>query len=164
MKAAVNNDRTHNPFDEACWASRLRENLTSGSYGEGLETGRGLMAVPRQPFTRQASFRDTKDLRFGMGMTSVRVKDPERRDRLLLLNAFAVVLLSLLGAAGERLGYDRHLKANTVKKRTHSLLRQGCMLYELMPNMPEPRLKPLVEAFVRMMKEQPTFSSVLCVV
>jgi hypothetical protein len=30
--------------------------------------------------------------------------DPQRRDRLLLLNAFAVVLLTLLGAAGESLG------------------------------------------------------------
>jgi len=112
----------------------------------------------------ESSFRDTKDLRFGMGLAAVRTKDPERRDRLLLLNAFAVVLLSLLGAAGERLGYDRHLKANTVKTRTHSLFRQGCMLYELMPNMPEPKLRPLVEEFVRMMKEQPTFSAVLCVV
>ena len=34
-------------------------------------------------------------------------------------------LLSLLGAAGESLGYDRWLKANTVKYRTHSLFRQG---------------------------------------
>jgi hypothetical protein len=31
----------------------------------------------------------------------------------------------LLGAAGEALGYDRHLKSNTSKKRTHSLFRQG---------------------------------------
>ena len=36
--------------------------------------------------------------------------------------------LSLLGAAGERIGYDRWLKANTVKRRTHSLFRQGLML------------------------------------
>ena len=30
----------------------------------------------------------------------------------------------------ESLGYDRWLKANTVKRRTHSLFRQGLMLYE----------------------------------
>ena len=52
----------------------------------------------------EPSFRDTKDLRFGMGLASVRISDPQRRDRLLLLNAFAVVLLTLLGAAGESLG------------------------------------------------------------
>jgi hypothetical protein len=33
----------------------------------------------------------------------------------------------LLGAAGEALGYDRHLKSNTTKRRTHSLFRQGGM-------------------------------------
>ena len=64
-------------------------------------------------------------------MASIRVSTPERRDRLWLLNAFAVVLLTLLGAAGEALGYDRHLKSNTSKQRTHSLFRQGAMLYEL---------------------------------
>ena len=32
-------DRNHNPFDETYWVSCLRENFTSSSYGEGLETG-----------------------------------------------------------------------------------------------------------------------------
>jgi hypothetical protein len=50
----------------------------------------------------EPSFRDTKDLRFGI--SAARISDPQRRDRLLLLNAFAVVLLTLLGAAGESLG------------------------------------------------------------
>jgi len=53
---------------------------------------------------------------------------PARRDRLWLIAAFAVMLLTLLGAAGEVLGYDRFLKSNTAKRRTHSLFRQGCML------------------------------------
>jgi len=34
----------------------LRENLTSRSYGEGLETDRIVIQVPRQSFTRQRSF------------------------------------------------------------------------------------------------------------
>jgi len=53
------------------------------------------------------------------------VSAPDRRDRLWLVNAFAVVLLTLLGAAGEALGYDRHLKSNTTKRRTHSLFRSA---------------------------------------
>src|SRR5271154_6019509 len=97
--------------------------------------------------TIEPGFRDTKDLRFGMGMGVLRISDPQRRDRLFLLNAFAIVLLTLLGAAGESLGMDRHLKSNTAKHRTHSLFRQGCMLYELIPTMPEPRLRPLMERF-----------------
>jgi hypothetical protein len=48
----------------------------------------------------------------------------------------------MLGAAGESLGMDRLLKSNTAKTRTHSLFRQGCMLYELIPTMPEHRLSP----------------------
>jgi hypothetical protein len=101
----------------------------------------------------EPSFRDTKDLRFGMGLSSVHISDPQRRDRLLLLNAFAVVLLTRLGAAGESLGMDRHLKSNTVKTRTHSLFRQGCMLYDLIPNMPEHRLRPLVERYAEILQQ-----------
>jgi len=101
----------------------------------------------------EPSFRDTKDLRFGMGLSSVRISDPQRRDRLLLLNAFAVVLLTLLGAAGESLGMDRHLKSNTVRTRSHSLFRQGCMLYDLIPNMPEHRLRPLVEQYAEILQQ-----------
>jgi len=46
--------RTHNPYEESHGVSRLRENLTSGSNGEGLETGQ---VVPRQSFTRQLFFK-----------------------------------------------------------------------------------------------------------
>jgi hypothetical protein len=84
-------------------------------------------------WTMESNFRDTKDLRFGMGLSATRIAEPTRRDRLLLINAFAVVLLTMLGAAGESLGMDRLLKSNTSKIRTHSLFRQGCMLYELIP-------------------------------
>ncbi len=112
----------------------------------------------------EPSFRDTKDLRFGMGMRSTRISNPERRDRLFLLNAFAIVLLTLLGAAGESLGYDKHLRANTVKRRTHSLFRQGCMLYDLIPNMRKERLRPLMERFSQMLLEHRSFKNVLCVI
>lgn len=105
----------------------------------------------------ECGFRDSKDIRFGMGMGEVHVSTPGRRDRLWLINAFAVALLTLLGAAGEALGYDRHLKSNTTKRRTHSLLRQGVMLYQLIPNMPEHRLQPLIERFTEMLAEQPVF-------
>ena len=76
----------------------------------------------------ETSFRDLKDPRYGLGLSSMRVSRPDRRDRLLLLSVLAIALLSLLGAAGERIGYDRWLKVNTVKHRTHSLFRQGHLL------------------------------------
>jgi hypothetical protein len=120
------------------------------------QTARTLTTLYGKRWTIECSLRDTKDLRFGMGMGSIHVSTPDRRDRLWLLNALAIVLLTLLGAAGEALGYDRYLKSNTSKRRTHSLFRQGCMLYELIPTMPQTRLLPLIERFAAMLAELPT--------
>lgn len=54
MKVDAGTYRSHNPYNEDHRVSRLRENLTSGSEGEGLETG---LLVPRQSFTRQIFFK-----------------------------------------------------------------------------------------------------------
>jgi hypothetical protein len=128
------------------------------------KSSREIIDLYSKRWTIEPGFRDTKDLRFGMGLSTVRIENPERRDRLLLINAFAIVLLTLLGAAGEALGYDRHLKANTVKTRTHSLFRQGCMLYELIPTMPALRLRPLMKKFAELMLEHKAFSETFAVV
>ncbi len=106
----------------------------------------------------EPGFRDTKDLRFGMGMSVLRIGDPQRRDRLLLLNALAILLLTLLGAAGESLGMDRSLRTSTVKRRVHSLFRQGSLLYDLIPNMPEQRLTPLVEKYEEFLNQNNVFT------
>ena len=55
MKVALMTETTHNPFNETHRVSCLRENLTSSSDGEGLETGCALSSVPRQSFTRPVS-------------------------------------------------------------------------------------------------------------
>jgi hypothetical protein len=123
-------------------------------------TARQLIGYYGRRWGIECGLRDTKDLRFGMGMGEMHVKSPERRDRLWLINAFAVVLLTLLGAAGEALGYDRMLKTNTAKRRVHSLFRQGCMLYDLIPTMPETRLRPLIQRFTQMLQQQPLFADV----
>jgi hypothetical protein len=39
-------------------------------------------------------------------------------------------------------------KSNRTKRRIHSLLRRGSMLYQLIPNTPTPR--PLIERFAEM--------------
>jgi hypothetical protein len=111
-------------------------------------------------WTIEPGFRDTKDLRFGMGLSATRIGEPSRRDRLLLVSAFATALLTLLGTVGESLGMDRLLKSNTSKTRSHSLFRQGCMLYELIPNMPVHRLEHLINAFNKAIKQHPSFSNI----
>jgi hypothetical protein len=123
------------------------------------EPARVLINLYARRWGIECSFRDTKDLRFGMGLGAMHVSTPDRRDCLWLISALAVVLLTLLGAAGEALGYDRYLKSNTTKRRTHSLFRQGSMLYELMPNMPEHQLLPLIKKFAEMLSAQPIFEN-----
>jgi hypothetical protein len=105
-------------------------------------------------FTTEENFRDTKDPHFGMGLSETHIGAPARRDRLLLVAALAQALLTLLGAAGESLGMDRMLKANTVKKRTHSLFRQGLHYYRATPMMPDVRLRPLMQRFGEMVRGQ----------
>ena len=70
-------------------------------------------------------FRDLKDQRYGWGFQETHISTPERRDRLLFISSICTILLTLLGAAGENIGFDKKLNVNTVKTRTHSLLTQG---------------------------------------
>jgi len=125
---------------------------------DGALSAPAIVKLYSRRWTIEPSFRDSKDLRFGMGMSVLRIADPRRRDRLLLLNAFAILFLTILGAAGESLGMDRQLRTSTVKRRVHSLFRQGCLLYELIPNMPEQRLRPLIEKFQELLRQNATFS------
>ena len=53
---------------------------------------------------------------------------------------------------------DRQLRTSTAKRRVHSLFRQGCLLYELIPNTPEARLRPLVERYEDILRQNVTFA------
>jgi hypothetical protein len=125
-----------------------------------LATSRGDLSASQittlysRRFTIEESFRDTKDPRFGMGLSATHVVRTDRRDRLMLIGALAQALLTLLGAASEEVGLDRKLKANTVKHRTVSLFNQGWYWYQAIPNMREEWLRPLMEAFGRIVREQ----------
>ncbi len=77
-----------------------------------------IIALYGRRFTCEENFRDEKDPRFGLGSRLARVRDAARRDRLCFILAAAIAILTLLGAAGEKLGLDRLLRANTVKRRT----------------------------------------------
>ncbi|MBP9722908.1 MAG: transposase [Gammaproteobacteria bacterium] len=86
-------------------------------------------------WTTECSYRDEKDLYFGMGLKKVRVKKTARRQRLLLISAIVIILLTVLGAASEAAEFDKYFKANTVKQRTHSLFAQGRLIVKLLPTM-----------------------------
>jgi len=112
-------------------------------------------------FTIEETFRDQKDPRFGLGMNHVRVKSPQRRDRLFFLATIAQALLTLLGAAGEKAGLDRELKANTAKTRTLSLFRQGTFWFQALPNMKPAKSTLLLKAFGQLILEHFAFKYAL---
>lgn len=123
----------------------------------GQAKSREIINLYAKRFKIEETFRDQKDPRFGLGLSQVRIGSPFRRDRLLLLCALAHALLTLLGAAGERVGLDRTLKANTVKRRVHSLFKQGLFWYNALPNMPNMRRKKLLHSFNQIVKQQKVF-------
>lgn len=120
-------------------------------------TAREVVALYGKRFTIEESFRDAKDLHFGLGLSATHIRDATRRDRFLLLLAMAIALMTLLGAAAERCGLDAMLKANTVKTRTISLFRQGLMLWNRIPNENEERLVLLMRTFDDVVREHAFF-------
>jgi hypothetical protein len=108
-------------------------------------------------FTIEETFRDQKNLRFGLGLSATHIGRADRRDRLLFLAAIAQALLTLLGAAGEACGLDRLMKTNTSKKRTMSLFNQGLNLYAAIPMMREDRLRLLAPAYDAQVRRHEVF-------
>lgn len=51
-----------------------------------------------------------------------------------------------------------------VKRRTHSLFRQGLMLYHHLPNWPDDRIRPLMKTFGNMLLEQRVYREVFGVI
>jgi hypothetical protein len=112
-------------------------------------------------FTIEETFRDTKDLTFGLGLRATHIRGAQRRDRMLFLVAVAHTLLTLLGVAGEACGLDRTLKTNTSAKRTLSLFNQGARWYELLPNMKEERLLILMDAYETVLRQHAHLAEIL---
>jgi hypothetical protein len=150
---AVTNDFYIVPAVVLVWDKRMKEPWCIATDRAELTAAEVTKLYGRR-FTIEETFRDAKDIHFGLGLSATHIGDAGRRDRLLLLAAFAHVLLTLLGAAGERAGLDRTLKANTTKKRTLSLYNQGFYWYMAIPNMREERLRVLMQAFAEVIHEQ----------
>lgn len=109
-------------------------------------------------------FRDIKDERFGFGLSAVHISSAERRDRLLFIVAITYVLMTILGAAGEAIGFDHLLKVNTVKTRTHSLIRQGMFYYDFFENFTPQDKQKLLDEFERLLQEQRLFKDIFFIV
>jgi hypothetical protein len=103
-------------------------------------------------FTIEETFRDQKDITFGVGLRATHIGEASRRDRLLLLIAIAYTLLTLLGAASEESKLDKTLKANTSPKRTMSLFNQGLYWYSCLDTMRAEWLDRLLAAYEKIVR------------
>lgn len=157
--AAVTDNQTTVPGVVVKHAKGMKEAwcLATSRPQEGAA---GVVKLYSRRFTIEETFRDEKDLRFGMGLSSTHVRDAGRRDRLLLLGAMAHALLVLLGEAGERCGLDRTLKTNTSPKRQLSLYNQGTFWFRALPNMLEEDSLLLMPAFDAVIREHRFFREV----
>jgi len=126
----------------------------------GDKTASEIVKLYSKRFTIEESFRDLKNLRFGMGLSDTRISSPERRDRILLVGAIAAALLTLLGAAGEAVGEDRRMRANTSKERAHSLLNQGLFYFDCLPGLREERARPLMQKFDELLRQHAAFREI----
>ena len=125
------------------------------------QTASAIVKLYGRRFTIEETFRDQKDLRFGLGLRATNIRSAARRDRFLFLLAIAQALLTLLGAASERAGMDVYLRANTVKRRTHSLFRQGTYWYGCIPTMRDEWFDRLMVAYVEVLQEHREMLTIL---
>ena len=121
-------------------------------------TGSSIVKFYGKRWTIEPYFRDIKNQRFGMGLSSTHISTPDRRDRLLFISAIAITLLTLLGSAGESIGFDKKLKVNTVKTRTHSLLNQGIFYYKCFNGFKVDEQEKILTAFNELLAEQPLWT------
>lgn len=161
--ARVTADRTEIPAVVVAHAKGMKEAwcLATSLIDEKAQE---VVKLYGKRFTIEETFRDEKDLHFGLGLSATHIKSCARRDRLLFLVAIAHALLTLLGAASEETGLDRTLKANTAKKRTLSLFRQGLYWYQSMPTMRDDWLEKLMLAFNRIVADHRVFREIFAVI
>jgi hypothetical protein len=127
-------------------------------------SGSGLITWYAKRWGCEPQFRDTKDIHFGMGLDATRIKNPDRRDRILLIGAIATILLTFLGAACEKIGLDKYLKVNTSKKRTLSLFKQGCIIFNRLEKMAIDTAEKLMNAFCELIIESKKMTAILSVI
>jgi len=118
-----------------------------------LKTASEIVKLYGRRFTIEETFRDTKDIRFGLGLSATHIGRTDRRDRLLFLFAVAHALLTLLGAASEASGLDKTLKVSTATHRTHSLFWQGTFWYRQLAFMRDDWFERLITAFDKIVRE-----------
>jgi len=140
----VTRDRCEVPAVVVVRAKKMKEAWCLVTTLTG-KSARDVVELYGRRFTIEETFRDQKDLHFGMGLSATHIGRADRRDRILLIAALAQALLTMLGAAAESAGLS--VNSNTEKRRQLSLFNQGVYWYGAIPNMLEERLQMLMTAY-----------------
>jgi Transposase DDE domain len=161
--AKVTQDRCALPAVVVTWDKKMKEAWCLATT-LSCSTASAVVKKYGRRFTIEETFRDQKDLHFGMGLKATHIRKADRRDRILMLAAVAQAVLTLLGAAAERSGLDKYLKVNTVKRRTHSLYRQGLYWYGAIPEMRSDWLTQLIKAFDDLIREHSELCKIIGII
>ena len=157
--ARVTADRAPVPAVVVAHAARMKEPwCLATSLAE--RKAQDVVALYGKRFSIEETFRDEKDIHFGLGLSATHVGSCDRRDRLLLLAAIAHALLTLLGAAGEKVGLDREFQTSPKRGRALSLFGQGVFWYGALPNMKDEKALPLMTAFDEVVREHAIFRQI----
>jgi hypothetical protein len=125
-------------------------------------TGVEIKVAYGRRFSVEETCRDVKNPRVGLGLTQAVIARHDRRDALILLAVLAHPWLTVFGKAGQELGMDRMLGATRPGQR--SLFRQGLMLFALIPQMREDRLRALAKKFGERLQDQALCTGILGVI
>jgi hypothetical protein len=151
--ARVTTDRAPVPAVVIVHAARMKEPwCLATSLAE--RTAKDVIALYGKRFSIEETFRDEKDIHFGLGLSTTHVGSC---DRLLLLAAIVHALLTLLGAAGEKVGLDREFQTSPKRGRALSLFGQGVFWYGALPNMKDEKALLLMAAFDEVVREHAVF-------
>lgn len=158
--AKLTNKKYEVPLIACKQAKQMKEPWCIVSSREEL-SGSWLIKWYEKRWGCEPQFRDMKDITFGMGLSFTHIKNSNRRDRLLLIHAIATLVLTLLGAAGEKIGLDKYLKSNTSAKRQLSLFKQGCIYFKRLFRMVKETVVKLIEAFYDLLTENKNASVII---
>jgi hypothetical protein len=150
--AKVTDDKASVPAVVVVHARKMKEAWCLAT-SLAAKTASEVVKLYGRRFTIEETFRDAKDIRFGVGLKATHIGRTDRRDRLLFLFAMAHALLTLLGGASEASGLDKMLKSSSTEHRTHSLFWQGNFWYRQLAIMRDDWFESLMIAFDKIVRE-----------
>lgn len=91
--------------------------LLASSLPHTPATGKLIKSLYGSRMQIEETFRDLKNHRWGLGLRYARCHSARRLEILLLLGTLAMLVIWLVGLVGRNEGWNRHLQANTERKK-----------------------------------------------